>query len=97
METWEKILRHELEELVPDGLYTIGKGEFKTQTGKSGYIEYRIELCRALFFTNGLYSSITDKPTNDESSVVEKIEEYKSVSGIEMKDIYPESGFIIGE
>ena len=76
METWEKILRHELNELVPDGLYTIGEGEFKAQTGKGGYIEYRVELCRALFFTNGLYSSINaENPTTNKSSVVDNIED----------------------
>jgi len=48
MEKWEKILRHELEELVPDGIYTIGEGDFIAQTGKDGYIDYRVALHKTL-------------------------------------------------
>ena len=77
METWEKILRHELEELVPDGLYTIGEGEFKAQTGRGGYIDYRVELCRSLFFDT------TENPTNNESSAVKS--KYQ-IKGEELED-----------
>jgi hypothetical protein len=84
METWEKILRHELNELIPDGLYTIGKGKFRAQTGKGGYIEYRVELCRALFFDT------TENPTTYEFSVVDNIED----ETINFSPINPTLGFI---
>jgi len=60
MEKWEKILRHELEALVPDGEYIIGEGRYKAQTDRMGYIDFRIELCRSLPF-------VDDEEVNTES------------------------------
>lgn len=47
MEDWEIKRRQELESTIPDGAYNIGEGTGMTcYTGKSGYINFQIELER---------------------------------------------------
>jgi hypothetical protein len=48
MEPWEEELRARLEQEVPNGMYNIGTGNLVCWTGKGGYIDFRVELEKAI-------------------------------------------------
>ena len=44
MDKWEHQYRESLNASLTDGSYAIGEGKFKAVTGKSGYIDYLVEI-----------------------------------------------------
>lgn len=65
MEQWEKEYREQLELEIPNGAYEIGNGtDFIAVTGKDGYINYLVELRKAIMrFGSGIEEQISN-PNN---------------------------------